>query len=155
MWTLGVIPTPTTLATDPFEWESSFTATGLAVLFGPGGSSGRTLRWGVRLGPVLTAFHDETQLIEFYESGAGPYTGGEEFDNWYTLFGATGCVLLDVSLNRSFGVYFGGQFQFFPEQSIEEQVYYKDSLDAWSPVIFSRDMPLSGVVVKTGVRYSF
>jgi TolB-like protein len=151
----GVIPTTTTKGADPFAWESSFTTAGLAVLFGLGSSSPRTLSWGVQLGPVFTAYHDETQLIEFYEGVAGPYDGGEEIDNWYTLFGGTAAVLLDISLGRSFGIYLGGQFQFFPEQSIEEQVSYKDSLDNWSIVFFSRDILFTGVVVKSGVRYSF
>jgi hypothetical protein len=71
------------------------------------------------------------------------------------LFGLSGSILLDFSLSRNVGFYFGGQFQFFPEQSIEEQVWYKDSLDNWSIVIFSRDISLTGAVVKTGMRYSF
>jgi hypothetical protein len=37
--THGVIPTTTTVVSDPFEWESSFTTTGLAVLFGLGSST--------------------------------------------------------------------------------------------------------------------
>jgi TolB-like protein len=151
----GIIPTTTTVATDPFDWESSFTATGLAVLFGLGSASQRSVRWELQAGPALAAYHDETQLIEFVESGMGPYPGGEEFDNWYTLFGAMGGVLVDISVGRAFGVYVGGQFQFFPEQSIEEQVYYKDSMDNWSIVIFSRDISLTGAAVKTGIRYSF
>jgi hypothetical protein len=126
------------------------------VLFGLGGSSPGTLRWGLQLGPVLAAYHDETQLIEFYEGAADPFPGGEEIDNWYTLFGATaGSVLLDFSLGRNFGVYLGGQFQFFPEQAIEENVYYEDSVGGPGLVIFRRDISLTGVVVKAGMRYSF
>jgi hypothetical protein len=110
----------------------------------------------LQLGPVLAAYHDETGLIRFTEnSGNDWYDGGEEIDNWYMMFGLSGSVFLDLNLSRHVGLYLGGQFQFFPEQSIEEQVYYRDSLDAWSVVIFSRDIRLTGAVIKAGMRYSF
>ena len=151
----GVIPTTTTLGSDPFEWESGFTATGLAVLFGLGSSARGPVRWELRFGPALAAYHDETLLLRFYESGAGPYTGGEEFDNWYTLFGAMASGTVDFSLSRNIGLYLGGQFQFFPEQEIKEDVYYEDSIGGTGLVIFRRDISLTGAVLKAGMRYSF
>jgi len=134
--THGVIPTSTTVGSGPsteyFDWESSFTEMGLAVLFGLSSASLGALRWELQLGPVLAAYHDETGLIRFTEISV-----------WY------------FNLSRHVGLYLGGQFQFFPEQSIEEQVWYKDSGDTWAYVIFSRDIRLTGAVIKAGMRYSF
>jgi len=156
--THGVIPTSTTVGSGPsteyFDWESSFTEMGLAVLFGLSSASLGALRWELQLGPVLAAYHDETGLIRFTEISVW-YDGGEEIDNWYMMFGLSGSVFLDLNLSRHVGLYLGGQFQFFPEQSIEEQVWYKDSGDIWSYVIFSRDIRLTGAVIKAGMRYSF
>ena len=149
----GIIPTTTTRLTDPFEWESSFTATGLAVLFGLGSSFRGPVRWELRFGPALAAYHDETLLVRFDE-GSGWEDGGEEFDNWYTLFGGVASGVVDISLSRSLGLYLGGQYQFFPEQEIEEDVFY-DSGGGGGLVIFRRDISLSGAVIKTGIRYSF
>ena len=150
----GVIPTTTTLVSDPFEWESSFTATGLAVLFGLGSSARGPVRWELRFGPALAAYHDETLLRRFYEGGSW-YAGGEEIDNWYTLFGAMASATVDFSLSRNIGVYLGGQFQFYPEQEIEEDVYYELGGGGTGLVIFRRDISLTGAVVKAGMRYSF
>ena len=154
----GVIPTSTTVGSGPgteyFEWESSLTEMGLAVLLSLGSVNFGAMRWELQLGPVLAAYHDETGLIRFTESSVW-YDGGEEIDNWYMLFGLSGSVFLDFNLSRHVGLYLGGQFQFFPEQSIKEEVWYKDSLDNWSSVIFSRDITLTGGILKAGVRYSF
>lgn len=156
----GVIPTSTTVGSGPgteyFEWESSFTEMGLAVLFGLGSASFGAMRWELQLGPVLATYHDETGLIRFTESSVW-YDGGEEIDNWYMMFGLSGSVLLDFNLSRHVGLYLGGQFQFFPEQSIEEQVWYyiDPPVYSWSTVIFSRDITLTGGVIKAGMRYSF
>jgi TolB-like protein len=59
----GIISTTTALGSDPFEWESGFTATGLAVLFGLGSSAQGPVRWELRFGPALAAYHDETLLV--------------------------------------------------------------------------------------------
>jgi hypothetical protein len=150
----GIISTTTALGSDPFEWESGFTATGLAVLFGLGSSAQGPVRWELRFGPALAAYHDETLLVRFYESGSW-YAGGEEIDNWYTLFGAMVSGVVDFSLSRNIGVYLGGQFQFYPEQEIEEDVYYKQGGGGTGLVIFRRDISVTGAVVKAGMRYSF
>ena len=151
----GVIPTTTVRGgSDDFEWESSFTATGLAVLFGLGSSAQGPVRWELRFGPALAAYHDETLLVRFYESGSW-YAGGEEIDNWYTLFGAMVSGTVDFRLSRNIGVYLGGQFQFYPEQEIEEDVYNEGPEGTWPLVIFRRDISLTGAVVKAGMRYSF
>ena len=150
----GVIPVQTTSGPDTYDWESSFTETGMALLFGLGSSKAGTVRWQVQLGPALTAYHDETALIRFSD-GSGSDDGGEEFDNWYILFGGLAGIFLDFTVSSSFGLYLGGQFNFFTQQLIEKDVWYEDAVGAQQQVIFRRDISLSGAVVKAGLRYTF
>jgi hypothetical protein len=63
--------------------------------------------------------------------------------------------VVDFSLSRNIGVYLGGQFQFYPEQEIEEDVYYEQGGGGTGLVIFRRDISVTGAVVKAGMRYSF
>jgi TolB-like protein len=150
----GVIPVRTTVGSDTYDWESSFTDTGLAILFGLGSSDPGSVGWGVQFGPAIAAYHDETTLIRFSD-GSGSDDGGEEFDKWYILFGGSAGAFVDFNVSQRFGIYLGGQFHLFTQQLIEQDVYYEDAVGAQQLVIFRRDISLSGAVVKAGLRYTF